>query len=81
MEAVLNRESIRRTAIGERKYIRHFDGRGHFAHLALKVSPAPGPDYAIDRERSLAIPEPCYLAARQAIAEAMLHGPLRRLPM
>ena len=81
MGAVLNRESIRRAAIGERKYIRHFDGRGHFAHLVLRVSPAPGPACSITRDHSLTIPEGCFAAARDALAASLRQGPLCRLPM
>jgi hypothetical protein len=36
------RETIRHSSVGERKYIRYFDGRGHFGHVSLLLTLPPG---------------------------------------
>ena len=81
MQPIAYRETIRTSATGERKYIRRFEGRGHFAHLKLRLEPAAGKDCSISRGPSLSIPEDCYESARLEIAESLSRGPLERLPM
>ncbi len=81
MRSIAYRETIRTSAIGERKYIRRLEGRGHFAHLRVGLIPAAGKACSISRGTSLSIPEDCYESARLEIAESLSRGPLQRLPM
>ena len=75
------RETIQDAAIGERKYIRYFAGRGHFAHLKIQLLPRPGELCALTRAHTLEIPDDCYHAARAAIVRRLDAGPIRRFPM
>lgn len=75
------RESIQRPAVGERKYIRYFDDRGHFAHLRLLLVPQPGKICSVTGNDQLQIPLPCYHSARTAIFKRLEAGPIRRFPM
>jgi translation elongation factor EF-G len=75
------RETILQAAVGERKYIRYFEGRGHFAHLKVQLLPRPGELCALTRVPTLEIPEECYHAARAAIVRRLESGPIRHLPM
>lgn len=75
------RETVQRASVGERKYIRYFDGRGHFAHLKLQLVPRSGESCSITRSPELNIPEDCYHAARTAIARKLDAGPIAHLPM
>jgi elongation factor G len=74
-------ETIRRSAAGGRKYIRYFDGRGHFAHLQLHLTPSPGEPCKIVRCETVDIPEPCYEAAQALLSRKLLSGPLHGYPM
>jgi translation elongation factor EF-G len=74
------RESIRIASIGERKYVRYFDGRGHFAHLRLELAPDDGSSVTILRGEGLGIPDSCCGAAETALKEATRHGSLRGFP-
>ena len=75
------RETIRRAAIGERKYIRHFEGRGHFAHVKLELLPHDEEACIVTRAPDLAIPEDCYHAVRAAIFRRFDSGPTAHHPM
>lgn len=75
------RETIRRSAVGERKYIRYFENRGHFAHVQLRLDPAPGQSCFVTRARSFTIPDDCFEAARVAALNKVLHGPIQHFPM
>lgn len=76
----LFRETIQRTAAGERKYIRFLEGRGHFAHLLLQLTPTPGQPCAIVSSPSLPIPEDCRQAAHATLQQRLQQGPLHGLP-
>ena len=80
-DRIAYRETIRRTVIGERKYIRYFDRRGHFAHVRLELVPRPGQPPAISRADDLPLSDACYHAARAALFRKLEQGPLRRCPM
>jgi translation elongation factor EF-G len=75
------RETIRQASIGERKYIRFFAGRGHFAHLRLQLLPCPGEICQVTRDADLPIPQPCYEAARISILNKLEVGPIHGYPM
>jgi translation elongation factor EF-G len=76
----LFRESIRIASVGERKYVRYFDGRGHFAHLRLELKPNDGSSVTILRGEELSIPDACWAAAETALSEAAQRGSLCGLP-
>jgi translation elongation factor EF-G len=75
------RETIQQVAIGDRKYVRFFDGRGHFAHLRLQVTPRPGEYCVVTKSDGLEIPESCYNAARASTFRRMECGPIQHYPM
>lgn len=75
------RESILRRAIGERKYLRRFNGRGHFAHLRVELLPRPGPLPSVTAIDRLELPEDCYHAARVALFKKFERGPIRGFPL
>ena len=75
------RETIQQTVIGDRKYIRFFGGRGHFAHLRLQLIPRPGELCLVTRTNELEIPQPCYDAARASIFRKLECGPIHFYPM
>jgi elongation factor G len=79
--AVSYRESIQRKATGERKYIRFFAGRGHFAHLRLEVTPNSGKLCTVTRSETLQIPDSCYDASCAAIFKRLETGPIHGHPM
>jgi elongation factor G len=75
------RETINRRAVGERKYVRYFDGRGHFAHLQLEVLPRPGQLPIVTAEHGLQLPAACVHTARAALFRKMDRGPIHGFPM
>jgi translation elongation factor EF-G len=75
------RETIRRAAFGDRKYIRYFAGRGHFAHLRLQLIPCPGEPCRVTKSDRLEIPELCCDAAQASILKKFEAGPLGSYPM
>jgi elongation factor G len=75
------REAPARSAVGERKYVRYFDGRGHFAHLQIEVLPRPGELPSINAAPGLELPADCYHAARAALFKKMERGPVRGFPL
>jgi translation elongation factor EF-G len=75
------RETIRRTSIGDRKYIRFLSGRGHFGHLRLQLIPCPGEPCRVIESDGLEIPEPCCDAARTSLYGKFESGPLHHYPM
>lgn len=77
----LNRETIRYPASGERKYIRYFDGRGHFGHVRLQLTPRPGELCSISVDTSCYLPEESRGAVQIALHRCFEHGPVSRLPL
>jgi translation elongation factor EF-G len=75
------RETIQQSAIGDRKYIRFFSGRGHFAHLRLQLIPCPGEPCLVTKSERLEIPAECYEAARASIVSKLESGPIHGYPM
>jgi elongation factor G len=77
----LYRETIRYAASGERKYIRYFDGRGHFGHVRLQLKPQPGEACSISVDASCHLPEESCAAVHTALRGRFDHGPVGRLPL
>ncbi len=75
------RETITRSAVGERKYVRYFDGRGHFAHLHIEILPRAGELPSVTTGYGLELPEDCYRAVRTALFKRMNRGPRYGFPM
>ena len=75
------RETIHRAAIGDRKYIRYFDGRGHFAHVRLQVIPRQGDLRLVTKSDGCELFEPCYDAARTSLLRKLDSGPIHGYPM
>lgn len=74
------RETIRHPASGERKYIRYFDGRGHFGHVSLQLIPRPGERCATSVDAACDLPPEASTAAELAISERFDRNPQYRLP-
>src|SRR4051794_730068 len=77
----LYRETIRYAASGERKYIRYFDGRGHFGHVRLQMTPRPGELCSISVDSSCHLPEESCAVIQAALRRRFEHGPVARLPL
>ncbi len=75
------RESIRYPATGERKYIRYFDGRGHFAHVCIQLLPRPGAPCSVSVDSACTLPEDVCDAVRAALLRRFERGARRRLPL
>src|SRR4051794_32506903 len=75
------RETIRYPARGERKYIRYFDGRGHFGHVHLQLTPRPGEFCSVSVDAACPLPEESCTAINQALLRRFEHGPVRYLPL
>jgi translation elongation factor EF-G len=63
----LLRETIRYSADGERKYIRYYDGRGHFGHVRLRLIPHPGEVCRVTLDAACSLPEECCQAIQDAL--------------
>lgn len=74
-------ETIRHSSVGERKYIRYFDARGHFGHVRLQLTPRPGAPCSVFVEVGCPLPEEAAIAAQRAISLCFDHGPHRHLPL
>jgi elongation factor G len=75
------RETITRRSVGERKYVRHFNGRGHFAHLEVELLPRAGNLPSVTAADGLELPADCYRAARVALLKRIERGPIRGFPL
>jgi elongation factor G len=75
------RETVTRRAVGERKYVRYFDGRGHFAHLRLELIPRPGQLPSITAAEDLTLSADCRHAARSMLFKKMDRGPIHGFPL
>jgi elongation factor G len=79
--SVAYRETVRYAASGERKYIRYFDGRGHFGHIGLQLMPRPGECCSVSVDAACPLPEESCTAIKRALARRFEHGPVRYLPL
>jgi elongation factor G len=75
------RETIANRATGERKYVRYFGGRGHFAHLRVEIVPVPGQLPSMTELPDAQLPAECHHAVRAALFKKMHHGPVRGYPL
>jgi len=79
---VAYRETIRRTAEAEGRYIRQTGGRGQYGHVWLEASPKPGVKFEFVNDiAGGAIPREYVPAVEKGVAEAMEQGPLASYPM
>jgi elongation factor G len=63
----LFRQAICHSADGERKYIRYYDGRGHFGHVRLRLIPHPGESCRVSLDAACGLPEECCRAIQDAL--------------
>jgi elongation factor G len=79
---VAYRETIRRTAKAEGRYIRQTGGRGQYGHVWLEVSPKPGAKFEfVNNIVGGSIPREYIPAVEKGVEEAMEQGPLASYPM
>ncbi len=79
---VAYRETIRRNAEAEGRYIRQTGGRGQYGHVWLEVSPKPGVKFEFVNDIvGGTIPREYVPAVEKGVAEAMEQGPLASYPM
>jgi elongation factor G len=74
-------ETIRHFSVAERKYIRYFDGRGHFGHVRLQLAPRPGAPCSVSVDAACALPEEAAIAAQHAISARFDRGSPLHLPL
>jgi elongation factor G len=79
---VAYRETIRRSAEAEGRYIRQSGGRGQYGHVWLEVSPKPGAKFEfVNAIVGGTIPREYVPAVEKGVQEAMEQGPLASYPM
>jgi elongation factor G len=79
---VAYRETIRRNAQSEGRYIRQTGGRGQYGHVWLEVAPKPGAKFEFVNDIvGGTIPREYIPAVEKGVAEAMEQGPLASYPM
>ena len=79
---VAYRETIRRNAEAEGRYIRQTGGRGQYGHVWLEVSPKPGAKFEFVNDIvGGTIPRDYIPAVEKGVEEAMEQGPLASYPM
>jgi elongation factor G len=79
---VAYRETIRRNAEAEGRYIRQTGGRGQYGHVWLEVSPKPGVKFEFVNDIvGGTIPREYIPAVEKGVEEAMEQGPLASYPM
>jgi elongation factor G len=80
---VAYKETIKRVAVGEGKYIRQSGGRGQYGHCLLRVEPKPrGEGYEFVSEvKGGAIPREFIPAVEQGVKQAMEKGILAGYPL
>ena len=80
---VAYKESIRRSAEGEGKFIRQSGGRGQYGHVKLRLAPQPrGEGFAFENAVvGGAIPKEYIPAVEAGVVEAMQHGIVAGYPV
>ena len=80
---VADRETIRKPAEAEGKYIRQSGGRGQYGHCWLRLEPQePGAGYEfVDEIKGGVIPQEYIPAVDKGVREAMEHGVVAGYPM
>jgi len=80
---VAYKETIKRSAEGEGKYIKQTGGRGQYGHCKIMIEPLKGgePFEFIDRTKGGVIPKEFIPSVKQGVKEAMEMGILAGFPM
>ncbi len=77
------RETIRRSAVAEGRFVRQTGGRGQFGHVVLRVEPnAPGEGFEFEDETvGGVVPQQYISSVRKGIVNAMLSGVVGGFPV
>jgi elongation factor G len=79
---VAYKETIRKEAKGEGKYIKQTGGRGQYGHAKIEISPAPGEGYVFENDiTGGTIPKEFIKPIETGIKEALERGVLAGYPM
>ncbi len=79
---VAYRETIRKSAKAEGRYVRQTGGRGQFGHVKIEIEPIPGKKFEFSNDiRGGSIPREYISSIETGIVEAMEHGILAAYPM
>ncbi len=79
---VAYKETIRRKAGAEGRYIKQTGGRGQYGHCKIEIEPAPGAGYLFENEiKGGAIPKEFIKPIDEGIKEALERGVLAGYPM
>jgi elongation factor G len=79
---VAYKETIRREAKGEGRYIKQTGGRGQYGHCKIDISPAPGEGYVFENDiTGGVIPKEFIKPIDEGIKEALERGVLAGYPM
>jgi len=79
---VAYKETIRKTAKAEGKYIKQTGGKGQYGHCKIDIEPAPGQGYVFENDiKGGAIPKEFIKPIDEGIKEALERGILAGYPM
>jgi elongation factor G len=79
---VAYKETIRKPAKGEGKYIKQTGGRGQYGHAKIELEPAPGEGYVFENDTSGgSIPKEFIKPIDEGIKEALLRGIIAGYPV
>ena len=79
---VAYKETIRKSAKAEGRYVRQTGGRGQFGHVKIEIEPVPGEKFEFTNViRGGSIPREYISSIETGIVEAMEHGILAGYPM
>ena len=79
---VAYKETIKKKAVGEGKFIRQSGGRGQYGHAVIEIEPLEGKDYEfVDKIVGGVIPKEYIPAVDAGIQEAMQNGVVAGYPM
>ncbi|WP_029523388.1 elongation factor G [Persephonella sp. KM09-Lau-8] len=79
---VAYKETIKKKAVGEGKFIRQSGGRGQYGHAIIEIEPLEGKDYEfVDKIVGGVIPKEYIPAVDAGIQEAMQNGVVAGYPM
>ncbi len=79
---VAYKETIRKQAKGEGRYVRQTGGRGQFGHCKIEIEPAPGAGFVFENEIvGGAIPREYIKPVKEGIREALERGILAGYPV
>ena len=79
---VAYKETIRKHAVAEGRYVKQTGGRGQYGHCKIDVDPAPGAGFVFDNDiTGGAIPKEYIKPVEDGIREAMERGVLAGYPM